>query len=566
MQQGMLLENLALYAITQPEKIAVNVLNASDINVIDAKITFHELFTSVYNLAQIIKKQSSIGDRVLLCYPTGLDFIIAFYACLWAKVIAVAVVVPSNEGLIKKFNAIAANSTPTLLLTDSKTFDGCIHKQVGCEAFNRLVTDALELTAPVSIDGLMYPDIQLSEIAFLQYTSGSTAAPKGVMISHGNLIANINDMTEAFNGTSDSIGLNWLPHTHDMGLIGSFLHSVHKGAVIYLMSPTSFIRRPLMWLQALSRYRVEITGAPCFALQLCIEMLSDEKIKSLDLQSLRYIIIGSEPISNEVVNKFYDKLMPAGLSKQALAPSYGLAEATLMVSSQKGLNTLTLDYKALSRNVVKIANTACLHTITLLSCGRPYLAAQIVSFENHLPCSDNTVGEIWLQGAAIAKGYWQNALETQHHFKAMLNGAEDELYFRTGDLGFLHQGELYVVGRLKEVIIINGLNYYPEDIEHAALLCDGNLHRATCVAFQWRAKDAVTDGFVVLLNTRKRLSDELYAMLTIKIKKQLLKEFQLVPHDVQFTNMTLPKTTSGKLQRMACKQLYIEQCEPLYVE
>ena len=561
MKHETLLEALVTYAKTQPEKTAVYLLNSSDINLIDADLKYGQLFESVYNLAETIKKHSRPGDRALLCYPTGLDFIIAFYACLWAKVIAVAVVVPTNVGLMKKIEAIDDNCKPTLVLTDSKTFDQCIQETVKRHDVQILVTDTIQLNAPVNFDTLFRPDIKSNDVAFLQYTSGSTSEPKGVMVSHGNLLSNIHDMTEAFNSTSDSIGLNWLPHTHDMGLIGSFLHSVHKGAVIYLMSPTSFIRRPMMWLQALSTYHVEITGGPCFALQLCLDTLSPEKIQTLNLASLRYIIIGSEPISEEVISQFFDKLKPTGLSKQAFSPSYGLAEATLMVSSRTGSKAIMLDYLALNQNVATLANAESQHAVTVLSCGKPYLSVAIVSPETKLLCSENTLGEVWLQGKSIAQGYWQNPVETKNNFNVTPTGVENQRFFRTGDLGFLNQGELYIVGRIKDVIIINGLNYYPQDIEQVVLLCDDRLHRANCAVFCWRPIHAVTDSFVVLVNLRKRLPDEDYVLLTTKIKKQILIAFQLVPHDVQFVHASLPKTTSGKLQRNACKQLYQDQCE-----
>lgn len=559
-----LLENLVVYSIEQPEKIAINVLNSNDICLIDAQITYGELFASVYQLAQIIKKKCEEGDRVLLCYPTGLDFIIAFYACLWAKRIAVAIAVPSNEGLVMKFEAISDNCTPTLLLTDSKTFEHYLQKKVQRQDLHIFVTDTLQLNVPVNMNCLLRPMMQSNDVAFLQYTSGSTSSPKGVMISHGNLLANIHDMSKAFAGSSESIGLNWLPHTHDMGLIGSFLHSVHKGALIYLMSPTSFIRRPLMWLHALSNYRIEITGAPCSALQLCLDHLSEEKTKALDLRSLRYLIIGSEPISEHTVTQFFDKLLPAGLSKRAFAPSYGLAEATLMVSSRSGATAVIVDNKALNQNSVQLASHVSQHVSTFLSCGKPYISVRIVSADTHSPCSDKMLGEIWLQGETISQGYWKNALETKQYFNATL-GEEHLKYFRTGDLGFLHQGELYIAGRIKDVIIMHGLNYYPHDIEQTILLCDERLHGATCAVFCWREVNASTDSFVVLVNTRRRLPDEVYAELAIKIKKQILKTFQIVPHDVQFIQVSLPKTTSGKLRRYACRQLYVDHCESLHV-
>lgn len=569
MEYKQLLKRLVYHAKTQPEKNAIYLLNSTDINLIDAQLTYHELIQSAYNLANIIKKQAEPCERVILCYPTGIDFIIAFYACLLAKVVAVAVIVPSNLGLVKKFAAIYEDCKARLILTDRKTKSQYLDSAYlvahsgGAPLFPIapiMATDEQFLDSPVDLSCLSSLEVNLDDLAFLQYTSGSTANPKGVMISHGNLINNIVDIAHAFNSKKEAIGLNWLPLTHDMGLIGSFLHSIHIGAELYLMSPLSFIRRPMTWLQALSKYRANVTGCPNFGLKMCIDHLSEDNVKALDLSQLHYIIVGSEPISFDVVSDFMNSLARAGLSRKAIAPAYGLAESTVMVSTRQGVNALTVNYLALNNNLVSVVNRTNQDAITLVSCGRPYQTVQIFSEKTKTRCAENEVGEIWLHGKSIAQGYWSQGAESQLDFEATLAN-DKRLFFRTGDIGFLHQGELYVVGRIKDVLIINGLNYYPQDIEQAVLACDAILHKATCIVFRWRTEEAVTDGFIIMIRPNKRLSDDVKRELSIKIKKQILKEFQLVPHDLQFVTVSLPKTTSGKLQRYACNTLYKEHCQ-----
>lgn len=536
MEHPSLLKNLVDHAKTSPYKKAIYVLNNNDIHQIDSHIDYISLLNCAYLLAEKIKQQTHQGDRVLLCYPTGIDFVIAFYACLIAEVIAVAVAVPSNSGLIKKFESIKNDCEPSLILTDNKTNDDCIQSTTTLQV---ITTDEAHTAHTSPLKNIILPQLHLDDLAFLQYTSGSTTEPKGVMISHGNLIDNITKMSRVFDGKKESIGLKWIPHTHDMGLIGSFLHSVHQGAEIYFMSPLSFIRRPLSWLVALSTYKIDMTGCPCFGLKMCLDQMNPEKINDLDLSHLRTLIVGSEPISTDVVTDFFNQLAPTGLSMKAFAPSYGLAESTLMVSSRRGLQTIEQ------------------HPTALVSCGKSYQDLQIVSLKTNRPCAEQEVGEIWLHGKSVAQGYWNNPLETQEQFQATLED-DPRAYFKTGDLGFLYQHELYLVGRHKEVIIIHGMNYYPQDIEQIVIASDPLLSKASCAVFHWPIKNSSTESFVVLIKPSKKLTEENKTSLLITIKKHILKEIQLIPHDIQWVDVNFPKTTSGKLQRTACKALYKE--------
>lgn len=534
MKEQNILYNLLKFAKEKPNKIAVSLLNNDDINQIDQQITYKDLFQAVLQLAEWLKIRTCPGDRVILCYPTGIDFIVAFYACLWARVIAVAVIVPSNALLLNKFLSIYADCNPTLVLTDKNT-------QSLCEKSIHETPIFAPHMQQIEILSYCLPEILPDEIAFLQYTSGSTANPKGVMISHRNLMHNIVSIAKAFNSKEASVGVNWLPHTHDMGLIGSFLHSVFMGATLYLMSPFTIIRRPIAWLQALSKYRATITGGPCFMLKMCLDSLTEDKLNALDLRALEYIIVGSEMINADLVADFFDKLAKVGLSSNAFAPAYGLAEATLMVSARTG----SLTHAAKNRQY------------GIVSCGKPYQNVKIVSLKTNTICPEPEVGEIWVDGLSIARGYWQNEQATALAFNARLD-ADSNNYFKTGDLGYIYQGELYLVGRVKDVIIINGVNYYPEDLERTIMSSDELMQHTSCAVFRWRLETHITDNFVVFIRASKRVNALQRESLILKIRKQLLKDYQLTPYDILFVNFSLPKTTSGKIKRHECAALFAE--------
>lgn len=534
---------LVQHATAQPNKIAIYVIDRTEITMIAEKISYYELWLEVQTLAGLLKTKTVVGDRVMLCYPTGIDYVVAFYACLWAQVIPVTVTAPSNAGLLKKFRAIHTDCSPRFVLTDTITL--ALLDNI-CQV---MATDVLAKSEVLETDILPLPTIHPSDLAFLQYTSGSASSPKGVMVSHSNLIHNLDAMAQAFNSQKDWVGVNWLPHTHDMGLVGSFLHSVYKGAEIYLMSPSMIIRRPLSWLKAASYYRANITGGPCFMLQMCLDHWHEDHVKDLDLSAMKHIVVGSEPINESVVRDFFRALESKGLSPEAFTPAYGLAEATLMVSARRGLTMLSC------------ANHS--HPIMMLavSCGTPYQNILVVSPDTGRLCLENETGEIWINGPSLAQGYWQNDEETKASFGARLNHG-DATYFKTGDLGFLNRNELYVVGRIKEVIIINGVNYYPQDIECCVLASHEALRDASSVVFRWRQDErAVVDEFVVLVKSNKRGFGEDQETLITAIKKQILKTYHLVPFDVRFVPFGFPKTTSGKLQRYACASLYKDYCE-----
>lgn len=530
---------LIQYAKEQPNKHAIYLINSKDITIIDEKITYSELLLCVCKLAEELKAKTTIGDRVILCYATGIDYVVAFYACLWAQVIPVTLTVPNNAALVEKFLAIYNDCLPMLILTDKNNSDNCSALNIACEI---LVTDYVKYQN-ANVEPFALPIFAPEDLAFLQYTSGSVSSPKGVMISHGNLLSNLESMSQAFNSQKDWVGVNWLPHTHDMGLIGSFLHSVYKGAEIYLMPPSMIIRRPLSWLQATSLYRANITGGPCFILKMCLDSWDETRLEGLDLSAMKHIVIGSEPINIKVVKEFFNTLEAKGLSSKAFTPAYGLAEATLMVSLRSGFNILQKSE----------------YSESLISCGRAYQNLRIVSPDKQCECAEDEIGEIWINGPSVAQGYWQNHYATEDAFGGKLPG-DNASYFKTGDLGFLHAEELYVVGRIKEVIIINGVNYYPQDIERSILAADDILKTASCAVFRWRPKDAFVDSFVVFIKANKRCSPEIQEDLIIAIKKHLLKTYHLIPFDIKFVSFSFPKTTSGKLQRHICATLYEEQC------
>lgn len=534
-----ILSILEQHAITQPNKYAVYLINSRDITLIDAKITYKELWLEVSKLAYVIKSKTIKGDRVVLSFPTGIDYVIAFYACIKAQVIPVTLTVPTNLLLVEKFLAIIADCNPKLILTERNTLHNSMLATLEASAKILVVDDYSE---DENFDDGSLPNINQSDLVFLQYTSGSLSNPKGVMISHANLMDNLDVMSTGFNSQADWVGVNWLPHTHDMGLVGSFLHSIYKGAEIYLMPPSMIIRRPLSWLQAVSFYRATITGGPCFMLKLCLDNWDENKTNNFDFSALKHIVVGSEPINEGLVRDFLNLLEDKGLSKEAFTPAYGLAEATLMVSARTSLKSI---HKSEYSNY------------PIVSCGKLYQNVRIVDVVSGVDCLENQIGEIWINGPSVAHGYWQNSKQTQDSF---ITDEKGKTYFKTGDLGFLVDNELYIAGRIKEVIIINGVNYYPQDLERSVLAANELLQNTSCVVFRWRPQEAIVDSFVVLIKAGKFFTDDIQNLLITDIKKYLLKTYHLVPFDIKFVSFNFPKTTSGKLQRFSCAKLYKENC------
>jgi acyl-CoA synthetase (AMP-forming)/AMP-acid ligase II len=400
--------------------------------------------------------------------------------------------------------------------------------------------------------------VDADQLALLQYTSGSTGRPKGVMLTHANLMTNIHAIGQLFEPSRDDRAVFWLPPYHDMGLIGAVMSSLVHGVHTTLMSPGSFVRRPRRWLETISRTSATISGAPNFAYALCASRLGAQDIGQLDLRSWRVAFCGAEPIQADVMRHFCERFSVCGFSERALYPCYGLAEATLMVTGGKrgsGLKTRRVDPRKLESEGRATEPDSSHRGRELVGCGEACAnhRVRIVDPNTCQPLPERCVGEIWFAGASVAAGYWDKPAETHQTFRARLhNDADRTDYLRTGDLGFQDEGDLFVTGRLKDVIIVAGRNLYPEDLEVVA----GRSH--DLLAARRGAAFSVDDGIVLLHEIDHKSSEHDVADVRRAVAAALLEEHGITLHRLLLVRPnSLPLTTSGKVRRAECRLRFL---------
>ncbi|MCP4654780.1 MAG: AMP-binding protein [bacterium] len=498
---------------------------------------------------------NAAGRRLLLLYAPGLDFVAGFLGCLYAGAIAVPASPPSSKRHLPRLRSMLEDARPDAVLTTSAVLARikAAAKALPSLAATRWLKDLAAAWQAVELDR--------EDTAFLQYTSGSTATPKGVVVSHGNLMHNEELIRRAFDLTADAVIVGWLPLYHDMGLIGNVLQPLYAGARCVLMSPVAFLRKPVRWLEAISRYRGTTSGGPNFAYDLCYRKVTRAQRAQLDLSSWRVAFNGSEPVRAATMERFGELFAPCGFQPRAFYPCYGMAEATLMVTGgDPGREPViaNLSAAALERHRV-VAATAEDAGLRLVSCGRSRRGQKlrIVEPEKHTVCADDQVGEIWLAGSSVAHGYWNRPQAGEQVFRARLADGDDaEAFLRTGDLGFLRRGELFVTGRLKDLIIIRGRNHYPQDIELTAEESHRCLRPACSAAF---AIDR--DGeerLVVVLEVERRPEDDL-EVIAETVRRAVAEAHQVQLFEVVLIRAgTVLKTSSGKIRRHACRGAYLD--------
>ncbi|MEM0980884.1 MAG: fatty acyl-AMP ligase, partial [Cyanobacteria bacterium P01_H01_bin.58] len=438
----------------------------------------HWSYAELHRQAQIIAAQLDglANQPVLLAYPAGLDFVAAFYGCLYAGAIAVPVPVPVRHQGLARWRHIVVDAQPQAILAPSQQHAKVqallesVTEQIPHEA---VCLDPLSSSDESLITGWQKPDFDSEAIALLQYTSGSTSRPKGVMVSHRNLMHNLALIHERFGHSPASHGVIWLPPHHDMGLIGGILQPLYGGFPVTLMSPGSFLRRPIRWLQVISDLGGTTSGGPNFAYERCLQKVTPEQLQHLDLSRWNLAFTGAEPIRASTLRQFAATFADCGFSLKAFYPCYGLAEATLFVSGGAQSETPRLsaiDQAALAQGQAVEVTSA--DASQIVSCGQSAADQQIVIVDpkSHKCCTDGQVGELWLAGPSVAQGYWRQPEATQVTFNAYLADGTGP-FLRTGDLGFIQNKELFVTGRLKDLIIIRGQNHYPQDIEQTVGHC-----------------------------------------------------------------------------------------------
>ncbi|MFH8788117.1 type I polyketide synthase [Streptomyces roseoverticillatus] len=520
--------------------------------------TYGELDLRARTVAGRLLRENLSGKPVLLLHPPGLDYIAAFFGCLYAGAVAVPAYPPDSARFgqtMPRLAAIARDSGATHAYTTADVRDAARAKPEEISALG--LAGLTWLTAadlgPTDAEAWHEPGTDGGSLAFLQYTSGSTADPKGVMVTHTNLVRNLRSIHLRLEHDEDSGMVSWLPPYHDMGLIGGILTPLYGGFPAHLMAPATFVRRPLLWLDTLSRTRASTSVAPNFGFEQCLRRITDEQRDALDLRHWRLALNGAEPVRAGTLERFAGRFAPCGFDRRALLPCYGLAEGTLMVTGIGACEPPALgsfDAEALARGEARPAADGAERVTRVVGCGAPVpdVEVAVVDAESRRRADEGRVGEIWVAGPNVAGGYWGRPEATDEVFGARIAGEDATPYLRTGDLGFLRDGQLYVVGRTKDVVIVQGRNHYPHDIELTAEKATGAVRPGSGAAFGI----ATEQGEQLALAYEFGSGDPAAALAALRTA--IAEEHQVAPHTVVLLKRsTVPKTTSGKIQRQACR-------------
>ncbi len=587
---GSFVDVLRARGAEQPDHTAFVFLRGDDSR--EERVTYAELDRRARAIAAVLRSHASPGDRAVLLYPSGLDFVAAFFGCLYSGIVAVPAYPPVTANLrrtLPRLQSIVADAQARTMLTGRSLLSMAdafapMAPELGKKHW--LATDSV---LAGSEDRWVHPRASRETLALLQYTSGSTGSPKGVMVSHGNLLANAVACCTASNHDVTRACASWVPQYHDMGLMGGIVCPVWLGSTSVLMSPQDFLQSPLRWLAAISKYRVQSSAGPNFGYELCTSRISPEDRRNLDLSSWKWAGTGAEPVRPETLDRFMDAFGACGFRPEAFCPSYGLAEATLLVSGGEPFTLPVIerfDPLMLATGRVRRADPDAPHR-RIVSCGFATRgsAIAIVDPRTRRRCASDRIGEIWVSGPSVACGYWRRPEETKETFQARLAGTAEGPFLRTGDLGFILDDQLYVAGRLKDFIIIRGTNYYPQDVETAVEGCHPALRRGCSAAFSIEVDGEEQLAVAVEVERRQvarrkvprpgsddrrkaggrvrpvrlgaspYIPDEIFA----RIRRAIFRDFGITPHVIVLLAVgTVPKTSSGKIQRHACKRGYAD--------
>lgn len=561
-----LVDSLSSHALRHPDRTAYRYLVTGDVGGEIQDISYARLAGRARAIAAWLQERGLAGSRAILLYPAGIEFISGYLGCLAAGVVAVPGVPPQgrsqNHRALTRMKRLIADADAKVILSGrglSEALETMAEHLPELAALTVVVTEDIPDDLAAS---WREPVLGADSIAFLQYTSGSTSAPRGVMVTHGNLMDNERAVTERMGHTPEVLAeydnelfVSWLPVYHDMGLIGPVLNALYLGATSTLFSPLHFLQKPERWLTAITKYRPHTSGGPNFAFELCLKHATPELLDQLDLSRWKVAFNGAEPVRAATLRRFAETFGgAAGFRREALYPCYGLAEATLMVTG----HTLGTPPNLLAADEngphVGAADAAA------VSCGRPGPGTNVVIAdpERHKALPEGEVGEIWVASDSVAKGYWRNAVATRETFRAVLEGSSTRM-LRTGDLGFLHDGELFVTGRLKDLMVIDGRNHYPQDLELSAELSHPALRPGCIAAFPVEVGEHGTGGEqpVIVAEVDPESADQ-SAGITREIRNAIGQDHGLPVRDVVLVRPgSIPKTSSGKIQRRASREAYL---------
>lgn len=556
------LENLVQLLHTRadefPDKVVFRFLKDGETE--SDQVTYQTLHRQALEFAAQLSAVAPNQSRALLLFPSGIDFIAAFFGCLYASVIAIPVPLPRNTRQLPRIEAIAKDSGASIIITNQ---DSAPRLTQLLEKTSLQAIQGITIGAPPVSDAAERPITAISSdtLAFLQYTSGSTGAPKGVMVSHGNLLSNFRMLQKALKQDEKTVTVSWLPLFHDMGLIGNALQMIYLGATCILMPPEAFLMKPIRWLEAISRYKADHSGGPNFAYELCCKRIKPDRIAQLDLSNWDIAFVGAEPIRALTLEQFAETFAPAGFSEQAFFPCYGLAEASLFVTGRgraNGCRNLDFSKTELEKHHAQLAmDSTGSDTRRLVSCGTSWIngSVKIVNTETLNQCPENEIGEIWATGPHITKGYWNHPSATEATFSARLPEDPNTQYLRTGDLGFINQGELFICSRLKDHIIIAGRNHDPADIEESVGNCHTAIKSDCCIAFS--VLNDERECLVVVTELERTARNHEQSEIIQAIRSAVAVNHDLMTHAISLIQpASCPRTSSGKVRRQACKQAW----------
>ena len=550
------LERLRYWAVAEPDRIGYRYLDPGDDSV--EELTYSQLDLHARALAARLVSMGIVGKRALLLYPPGLEFIKAFFACHYAGVIPVPAYPPRRNRNMGRINAISESCDAAVALTiDSVERRSRSHLD-DAPSLRSIPWVATEQTRPDLANDWIMPQLRPDDIGLIQYTSGSTGDPKGVVLTHSNLIANCRMITHAFEiEFANSTAATWLPAYHDMGLVGGILNPLYTGVSQVMMSPVSFLTYPIRWLKAISDYGCQVSGGPNFAYAWCVRKITEEQCEGLDLSCWQLAFNGAEPIRADVMEQFNEKFGPYGFSPTAHYPCYGMAETTLIVTGGRRMADPII--RSFDRNELvqhRVVPIAADHedARNLVGCGQvlPDEEVLIVNPETLQSLPDDKIGEIWINSPSCGVGYWQRPEESIETFGARLNPDNGKAYVRSGDLGFMDRGELFVAGRLKDIIIVRGVNRYPQDIESTVEQCHNTTRSGCAAAFAFTRWDR--EHLVVVCEVERGKKSRKWDEVIAKIRADVTAEHDLPPDAIVLVRAhSIPKTSSGKVQRHACK-------------
>jgi len=550
-------ERLRYWAVALPDTVAYRYLNGDDES---DSLTFSELDLQARAMAAKLVAMGFAGQRAVMLYPPGLDFIRAFFGCHYAGVVPVPAYPPRRNRNMGRINSISKNCEASLALTVESVTEKSRGRLEDAPDLRRIPWIDTEDIPTVMANDWVPPKIGNNDLGLIQYTSGSTGSPKGVMLTHGNLMANCRMITESFELTNQSRACTWLPAYHDMGLVGGILNPLYCGVSQIMMSPVSFLTYPIRWLRAISNYRVQVTGGPNFAYAWCAAKIKPEQCEGLDLTCWNVAFNGAEPVRSDVMDLFTERFAPYGFRHEAFYPCYGMAETTLLVTGGKpGKKPVIRSFE--KNELVQHRVVPCepddKNAKLLVGCGQVCEGevVLIVNPETLKPLQDNHIGEILISSPSAGAGYWNRPEETEATFKCRISPDDGRDYVRSGDLGFMHDGELYVTGRLKDMIIVRGVNRYPQDIETTVEQCHPWTRSGGAAGFAVNRWDR--EHLVVVCEVERGRKSRDFDSVINAIRASVTEEHDLPPDAIVLVRAhSVPKTSSGKVQRHACKNAF----------